>query len=549
MLSDELKKLRLEGDILDDQQTIQSFSHDASIFEVKPQVVIMPKSVEDIKKVVQFAAAAKKAEPNEDISITPRSAGTDMSGGALGTSIILEFTKYLNAFIGMHGDSAAAQPGMFYRDFEKLTLQQGLILPPYPASRELCAIGGMVANNGAGEKTLEYGKIEDYVEEAKWIFSDGNEYTVKPLDQDELKAKMAQKDFEGEVYRKVYQLIEDNYDMIKAAKPNVSKNSAGYYLWNVWDDKKRIFNLNKLLVGSQGTLGILTQVKFRLVPTTKYSKMVVIFLKDLKNLTSIVNDVLKFKPETFESYDDYTLKLAIKFIPDLIKILHPKNILRLGWQFLPEFWMTLTGGFPKLVLLAEFTGNDEQEVSEKISQTYAAVAKYGVKERKIRSQEEEQKYWVIRRESFNLLRHHIKDKHTAPFIDDIIVRPEFLPEFLPKLNKILAQYNLIYTIAGHVGNGNFHIIPLMNFKDPKTKPIIIELSKKVYDLVLQYHGSITAEHNDGMIRSPFLEQMYGPKIMTLFGQVKMIFDPLNILNPGKKVGSSMEYSMQHVINE
>lgn len=549
MLTDELKKLRLEGDILDDAQTIKDFSHDASIFVVKPKVVIMPKSIEDIKKVVQFAAAAKKAEPNEDISITPRSAGTDMSGGALGTSIILEFTKYLNAFIGMYGDSAAAQPGIFYRDFEKLTLEKGLILPPYPASRELCAIGGMVANNGAGEKTLEYGKIEDYVEEAKWIFSDGNEYTVKPLDQDELKAKMAQKNFEGQLYSKIYKLIEDNYDMIKAAKPNVSKNSAGYYLWNVWDDKKRIFNLNKLLVGSQGTLGILTQVKFRLVPTTKYSKMVVIFLKDLKNLTSIVNDVLKFKPETFESYDDYTLKLAIKFIPDLIRILKPKNILRLGWRFLPEFWMTVTGGFPKLVLLAEFTGNDEQEINQKISQTYAAIAKYGVKERKIRSQEEEQKYWVIRRESFNLLRHHIKDKHTAPFIDDIIVRPEFLPEFLPKLNKILAQYNLIYTIAGHVGNGNFHIIPLMNFKDPKTRPIIIELSKKVYDLVLQYHGSITAEHNDGMIRSPFLEQMYGPKVMALFEQVKMIFDPLNIFNPGKKVGSSMEYSMQHVINE
>ncbi len=549
MLTDELKKLRLDGDILDDAQTIKDYSHDASIFEVMPSVVVMPKSVEDIKKVVQFAGGAKKSDPTEDISITARSAGSDMSGGPLNTSIILQFTKYFNAFLGMHADSAAAQPGMFYRDFEKLTLQQGLILPPYPASRELCAIGGMVANNGAGEKTLEYGKIEDYVQESKWVFSDGNEYTVKPLDQNELKAKMAQKDFEGQVYSKVYRLIEDNYDMIKAAKPNVSKNSAGYYLWNVWDDKKRIFDLNKLLVGSQGTLGILTQVKFRLVPTTKYSKMVVVFLKDLKNLTGIVNEVLKFKPETFESYDDYTLKLAIKFIPDLIRILKPKNILRLGWQFLPEFWMTITGGFPKLVLLAEFTGNNEQEVNEKLSQTYAAIAKFGVKERKIRSQEEEQEYWVIRRESFNLLRHHIKDKHTAPFIDDIIVRPEFLPEFLPKLNSILAQYNLIYTIAGHVGNGNFHIIPLMNFKDPKTKPIIIELSKKVYDLVLQYHGSITAEHNDGMIRSPFLQQMYGEKIMALFGQVKMIFDPLNIFNPGKKVGSSMEYSMQHMIKE
>ena len=143
----------------------------------------------------------------------------------------------------------------------------------------------------------------------------------------------------------------------------------------------------------------------------------------------------------------------------------------------------------------------------------------------------------------------MKDKHTAPFIDDIVVRPEFLPEFLPKLNKILKEYPITYTIAGHAGNGNFHIIPLMDFADEKTGEIIIELSKKVYDLVLEYQGSTTAEHNDGLIRTPFLKQMYGDTIYGIFEKIKNIFDPSNILNPGKKVGATLDYLRAHILKE
>ena len=154
----------------------------------------------------------------------------------------------------------------------------------------------------------------------------------------------------------------------------------------------------------------------------------------------------------------------------------------------------------------------------------------------------------MRRESFNLLRKRIKNKQTAPFIDDIIVRPEYLSDFLPRLGAILEPYSekLIYTIAGHIGNGNFHIIPLMNLDDSETKKIISELMEKVYTLVLTFHGSITAEHNDGLIRSPYLKKMYGERVYELFEGVKKIFDPENIFNPGKKVGSSMEYALSKI---
>lgn len=544
---EQIQKLGLKGEVLLDEATIKEYSRDASIFEIKPEVVIAPAGVLDIQKIVTFVNAAKETDPG--VSITPRAGGSCMSGGALNTSIILDFKKHFNHLIELGSDYAIAEPGMYYRDFEKETLAHDLLLPPFPASREICALGGMVGNNAAGEKTLTHGKIEDYILELNVVLADGKEYIFKALNETELKEKLSLQTFEGEIYRKVDQLIKSNQALIDSAKPNVSKNSAGYYLWNIYDKEKKTFDLTKLFVGSQGTLGIVTKIKFRLVPPEKNSTMVVVFLKNLDNLVAIVQKILALKPETFESYDDYTLKLAIRFLPDLVRILKPKNILKMGFQFLPEFWMTLTGGFPKLVLLAEFTGKNHQESYEKAQNAFNQVKAMGIKTHLIKDEQEANKYWVIRRESFALLRKHVKDKHTAPFIDDIIVRPEFLPEFLPKLNKLLQQYKFTYTIAGHVGNGNFHIIPLMDFKDPKTAQIIPKLSDEVYNLVLAYHGSITAEHNDGLIRSPYLKQMYGEKVFKLFEETKKIFDPENIFNPGKKVGSSLEYSMQHIIQE
>ncbi len=552
MLKNELLKLKLKGEILDDDVVLSAFSHDASIFQIRPDSIVAPADVEDVKKLVNYARDNKERIPT--LSLTPRAAGTCMTGGPLNESIILDFLKHFNHIEEVTNTPdgngyAIAEPGVYYRDFEKETLAKNLLLPPFPASRELCALGGQVGNNGAGEKTLTHGKIEDYVMELNVVLQDGNEYVFKALNEQELAEKLRLQSFEGDVYRNIHKLIEDNYEMTHAAKPDVSKNSAGYYLWNVWDKQKKTFDLTKLIVGSQGTLGIVTKIKFRLVPPTTKSKLYTIFLKDMKHLVEIVNIILKYKPETFESYDDYTLKLAMRFLPEMIKIIKPKNMVKLGFQFLPELWMTITGGFPKLVLMAEFAGHDEAEIDAKMAAAKKEVDKFGVKSRVIPTEDEAKKYWVIRHESFNLLRQHVKNMHTAPFIDDIIVKPEHMPEFLPKLNKILQKYDLVYTIAGHVGNGNFHIIPLMDFTKPETHKIIPKISDEVFNLVLSYHGSITAEHNDGLIRSPYLKQMYGEKIYHLFERTKQIFDPKNIFNPKKKVGASLDYAVAHMVEK
>ena len=541
MLADDIKKI-IKGEVFTDSATLTKFSQDASIFEVQPQVVVAPTDSADISALVKFVSEARKFD--KKLSLTPRAAGSDMSGGPLTDSIALDMTAHFNRILDITTVSAAVEPGVYYRDFDAQTKRQNVFLPSYPASRELCTVGGMVANNSGGEKTLSYGKTENFILELKVVLSDGNEYVIKPISKKELELKMKQKNFEGQLYKKLYEVIVKNQDVLVRAKPKVTKNSAGYYLWNVWDGE--IFDLTKLIVGSQGTLGIITEIKFRLVPVKPVSKLAVIFLKDLKPLANVALQVMKHGPESFESYDDHTIKLAIKFFPAIIKRVGTKHILPMLVQFFPEALRMLTGGLPKLVMLAEFTGKNDEEVDKKLATLKSDLTAFPVHTRITKTEAEAKRYWIIRRESFNLLRSKVKDRRTAPFIDDIVVQMEKLPEFLPNLTALLDKYDLLYTIAGHVGDGNFHIIPLMNLADPGQRAIIPRLSDEVYDLVVKFGGSITAEHNDGLIRTPYLEKMYGAEVVKLFAETKAIFDPENIFNPGKKSGGSLAFSLSHV---
>lgn len=543
----DLLKKNFKGDIEEGSETLEKYSHDASLFEVVPKVVVFPKDQRDVESLVNFVRENKKSDAS--VSITARSAGTCMSGGPLNESIIFDTTRYLNNIVSVDEDKAIVEPGVYYRDFEKETLNIGRIMPSYTASKDLCAIGGMVNNNCAGEKTIKYGKIERYVKRQKVVFSDGKTYEVKPLNKTELLAKIAREDFEGRLYKQVFDLIENNYEQIKNAKPKVSKNSAGYYLWNVWDRDTGIFDLNKLLVGSQGTLSFTTEVELGLVPVPKYSKMVVIYMPKLEKLGDVVDTVMKYEPESFESFDDYSMKLAIRFIWDFFKRLGFWGAIKLGLQFIPDMLLVLRGGVPKMILMAEVTGDDEEKLEIRAREILEAVKPFGFQTKIARSKGEIEKYWKIRRESFALLRNHAKGKRTAPFIDDIIVNPHDMPRFLPELQEILSHYKLDYTIAGHAGNGNFHIIPLMDLDNPFSSDIILDLSQKVYTLVTSYGGSITAEHNDGIIRTPYLSYMYSPEIIDLFKKIKEIFDPLYIFNPGKKVGGSFKYITDHLIRK
>jgi FAD/FMN-containing dehydrogenase len=546
----------ISGDVETSDEALTTASHDASLFEVRPQAVAHPKDVEDVKKLVKYAAE------HPGMNLTARSAGTDMSGGPLTESVVVSFTKYFNKIkevveapqpsikgVEISG-FAVTEPGVYFRDFDKATMEKGgQIMPSYPASRELCTVGGIAANNSGGEKTLTYGKTERYVRRLKMVCADGNEYEFKALNPEELEHKKRLTTFEGEIYRKMSDLVMNDPALIASARPEVSKNSCGYYLWNVYDKEARTFDLTKMIVGAQGTLGMITEIEFALVKPKKFSHLLVVFLPNLSQLGDTATHILQYKPESFESYDDQTLKVAIKFLPQLMHQMGG-NLITLGLSFMPEMLAVIeSGGLPKLVMMAEFTADTDEEALRMATEAQASLASFHEKTRVTKTPGDEHKYWVIRRESFNMLRKHVHGVRTAPFIDDFVVLPKHLPEFLPRLYALLEPYkhDLTYTIAGHVGDGNFHIIPLMNLADPKAHTIIEELSVQVYKLVHEYNGSITGEHNDGIIRTPFVRMQYGDKVYELFEKTKKIWDPKGIFNPGKKVGGTLEYAFAHIV--
>ena len=542
---EEIKKL-VKGDVKSDRKTLAFYSHDTSLFEIEPKVVVFPKDKEDLSKLVNYVRERKAKQP--DLSLTARSGGSDMSGGSINDSIILVFEKYFKKIGRIARDGTWVEPGVWYRDFERETLSHGLLFPSYPASRELAAMGGIVANNAGGEKSLHYGKTEKFVKAVRVILRDGREYEFGPITKPELDKKMRQKNFEGELYRKTYKLLNKNYALIKNAKPKVSKNSTGYLAWDVWDKEKGVFDLSRLFVGSQGTLGLITEAKIALVESKPHSGMLVGYLRDIDKLGELITTVVKHRPTSFETFDDHTLKFAIRFFFQFRKTLGLAGLAKLGISFIPDIFI-LMRGLPKLILLVEYEGDSEEEVSKKISELRHDLEKRGfdITLENAATEAKSKRFWLMRRESFNLLRKNVKgDVHTAPYIDDLVVPPKNLPAFLPRFRAILDKYKLLYTIAGHMGDGNFHVIPLMDFSNPNEINKIEPSLREVTDLVLKYGGSISGEHNDGLIRGPFLTQMYGEKVANIFHEIKHIFDPDNIFNPHKKIDADWQYSRAHM---
>lgn len=547
-LKDTLEKV-IRGEITDDAAARKTASRDTSLFMRMPELVAYPRDDADVSAIVKEVFRIR--EIGVDVSLTARAAGTDMSGGPLTTGVVVSFTEHMNHVLEIGDGYAVTEPGVYYRDFEKETLKQGFILPSYPASREIAALGGIIANNSGGERTLEYGKTEKYIEELDVILSDGSKVTFKTLTPEEVNDKKKLKTLEGKIYSEMDRLLTENAELIEARRPRVSKNSAGYALWSIRDERTGTTNLAKLVCGSQGTLALWTKAKLALVKPKEHRAMLVIFLPNLTNLPEIVRRVLLQKPESFESYDDKTFTFATRFLFDMLKQMGLKKAIHLGIEFLPEIQEVLTGGVPKLILMAEFADDTIEEADRRALMAQSALTDLHLETKIEKNEKESEKYWIVRRESFALLRKSLHGYYASPFIDDFVVPPASYPEFLPRLNALLDKYktHFIYTIAGHIGNGNFHIIPLMDLSKEENRNVILELAPKVYELVINEGGTTTGEHNDGIIRTPYLPMLFGPEMIALFAETKEIFDPLNIFNPGKKVGGTFADIKRDMITE
>lgn len=544
-IREELERV-FHGELEDDQKTLEFYSHDASLFELKPEVVAFPKDANDIKEVVSFVAQHKKENPQ--LSITARSRGTDMSGAAINNSIILDTSRHMTNTRDVTPESIWAEPGITYKKFDEITKTVGSILPSYPASRALAGIGGLVNNNSGGELGVRFGKTERYVRELKVVLRDGNEYTLKPLTKAELDQKMAQNDFEGSIYKRTFELIDSHYDELQAARPRVAKDSTGYRLWDVWNRDTGIFDLTQLFVGAQGTLGIMTEAKLKLVPDPfSHVGTLVAYVKTTEGLGDLTKQIVKHNPFAIEVFDDKTLWLSFKFIFAFLTRMPFWEWVSMCFRLIPN-GLALVKGIPKLILLIEFDGDSQEEVNKKVH-----AARLDLQSVKTITYQEEantykkaDKFWKMRQESFNLLRSKVKDKHTAPYIDDFVVPIDKMEEVLPKVEAVVDKYKLLGTIAGHLADGNFHVIPLMDIEDEKERAKIEPSMKEVYDTVLAAGGSLSGEHNDGLVRGPWLGRMYGDEVLGYMKDVKTIFDPESIFNPHKKVEADWDYSFSHI---
>lgn len=533
----------IKGEAILEQTERAAFSHDASIYELLPGVVLSPKDARDIEKIVSFTARHKQSYPS--LAITARSAGTDMSGAAIGSSIVLNMTPHFSSIKNLDGSLLHTQPGVYMRDIDPYLAAHDLMLGCVPASRMLCTIGGMVGNNSGGEQSLRYGNTQRWVRELTVVLADGNSYVIRPLNKRELDAKMKLDTFEGRLYKQVYTLIEQHYDLIKNARPKVNKNSMGYNVWDVWDRATGIFDLTHLFTGSQGTLGIVTDIKIEAVPKAKHYGLLLAYLPSITKLGDITTTVLKHQPAAFEGFDDITFNLGIRYFSTFKKQLGTKEWLR------QQAWLLgsvakFRGHLPSILLMIQFEGDTKQQVYDKIEALHDDLKPFHIRMDIESDEASSAPFWQIRRAALALLRNRVKDKYASPFIDDMTVQPRYVPEFIPKLRKIIRKYKLPATVQGHFGDGNFHIIPLMDISSKKDQAKLEPVMRELIPIVLKYNGTMAGEHNDGMVRGPWLPAVFGDEMYQIFKQTKEIFDPQYIFNPHKKTDASWDYSMDHI---
>lgn len=519
----------IKGEVDGSDATRKKYSRDASIFEVMPQGVLYPKDITDLQAIIRTVSKAR--QKGEKVSVTARNGGTCMSGGSLTEGYIIDMSRHFThvGTLDKHARSLWVQGGVMHTEIEKATQPHGLLFAPYTSSRDICGIGGMLGNNASGERSVKYGPTSSNVNKVKVMLADGEVYEFGPLTAAQVEKKKQLATAEGKIYREITKLLDNNWYTISHNHPKTKKNAAGYALWNLWDEHRSHFNLAKLFVGSQGTLGIITEAELKLVPLSKAHRMIVVPISDLHDLTPVVKTLLEFDPEVCETFDHHTYELAEK--------LYPQDANR-----------AIAAKGQHMIVFGIYAGDAQTHADKQASRAADKLSASGRTVHWIEDPAAVESFLLIRRKSFRmLLENPTKDYRAMAFLEDTIVPLEHYGEFLAALESILADYDMTYTYAGHIGDGSIRLVPLVNMEQAYAAERVMELEKRVNELVFAFGGSMSVDHNDGIIRTPFLEEMYGHEMNLLFKRVKHLFDPEGVFNPGKKVGGTYDYAVKHII--
>lgn len=536
-----LREAGFHGEVSSKKELLDKYSTDESIFSIRPQVVIRPKHKADVEVVVKVIG--KETKRFSSLSLTPRSAGTGLSGGSLTDSIVIDMTdldKMGAVTVKKDSITFTCEPGLMWKEMEKTLAKHDAYLPPYTSSKDICTIGGAVANNSAGPDSLRYGHCADWVESLDVVLKDGKTYTVKPLTLKEFQALIKQKHEYARIAQEVYELIVKNEKEIIRNKPKTKKNTSGYPLWSVMSEGvahfkkgKGTFDLTRLISGSQGTIGIITNINMRALPIQKNTTMLVVPIFDLNEAAECMTNALKYNPINIEIFDALTFDMALSN-PDFFKTrLSGLTYYRVMLAMYTTYHVRFARKIPEFTAIITL---DEDTVEKTpIADIVKHIGSKNVKARVVPSPIEQEMYLQIRRASYTLSKFIDKNKRPAAFLEDMTVPPENLGKFFVQIKRLMKEFNVTSAIHGHGGNGHFHFYPLLDFTNKTTPALVEKMANAFYETAVKFKGNICGEHNDGIIRTPFLHLMYTKKMLELFKVTEHIFDPEDIFNPGKKV--------------
>lgn len=490
------------------------------MYEEVPEGVSFPKSTRDIQELVRDANL-------HGFSITARSAGTSLAGQATGGGVIMDVSRFMNRIIDLDSEQnlVQVQPGVIRDTLNREAAKYQMLFGPDTATTNRCMMGGMIGNNSSGSFSIKYQTTREHTQEIDAVLSDGSVATFRPLTQDELEAKKKLDNLEGYIYRSMFKLLERNRELIERSYPHkeIIRRNTGYALDKLlemqpFNSKGRLFNLCELLCGSEGTLALTASATLNLVPKDDHQLVIVPQFNSLQEAMKAAVEIVDFGPAAVELVD-YIIMDATK-----------DNIEQRKNRFFLE-------GEPRYILITQLEGNDLGEL-EKKAQTIAATLQekeLGYAYPIILEADKMRRVWDLRKAGLGLLMGLGQDARSPSFCEDTAVRVQDLPEYVNEFEQILKKHDTHCVFYAHASVGELHLRPVLDITTEAGLQKMKTMANEIADLVKKYNGSLSGEHGDGRVRAPYIEKILGKEMLPVLRQVKEIWDPDYLFNPGKIV--------------
>jgi len=508
----------IAGEVRFDPTSRRLYSTDASIYQIEPLGVVVPRTTDDIVAVIQVAGEM-------GVPITARGGGTSLSGQSIGPGIVLDCSKYLNQVLDIDpaGRVARVQPGVVLDQFNRALAAHGLQFGPEVATASRANLGGMMGNNSAGARSIVYGKTIDHVRRLAVVLADGSRTDFGPLTPAEWDERAQERTPAGEIYRGVRQTVRDNAAEIERRFPRLLRRVSGYNLDRFLEQRAqpdRRIGLHELIVGGEGTLAVITEADLNLIVRPKARGLLVAHFASLAASMDALAPCLEFRPSAVELLDKLLIELS-------------RANLSLRDAMAPVV------GQPETLLMIEFSGDDPAEVADRVDKLRQRLHGVNGVEALVPALDPavRESLWAARSAAAGLLYGVPGDNKPVAFVEDPAVEPARLPEFVARFRDLLHSHGTDGAFYGHASVGCLHLRPLLNLKDPADVARMHRIAEDVTDLVLEFGGALSGEHGDGLVRSEWNRKMFGPVVYGAFCRIKHLFDPHGLLNPGKVVAA------------